>query len=361
MDGTMTHVTASELYELKLCPQRCHYKYGLLLRREAEKEALSRGTAVHAFIEGLRQKLPVEPDCRMAAARALGVKPVIDPDDPDADSVRANFIYALVDGVMTAYAEHYAEEDAKYRFEPEIEMVARLYNPETRMPSRNYLLAGKADALTHSGDYLWETKSTTESILPDSQYWRRLRYNPQISIYYELSQQTGRNPRSIVYDVIRFPQIRPLEHVAVRDADGCPIIFDENGYRPLKKDKTPYRTIPSGKEGLWTAQQRKETPTEYRDRAYQSAKEAPENFFQRRMIERLENVQREVMQDVWDTVQIYHEMRRRKIFPRNVSRQTCQNCDYEAICLMRDTPVGPDEIPSGYFRAERKHTELEEI
>jgi hypothetical protein len=71
----------------------------------------------------------------------------------------------------------------------EEEFSTPLVNPETGSASRTWTLGGKVDAIVREKAtgrvLLVEHKTTSEAIGPGSEYWRRLRIDAQVSIYFD--------------------------------------------------------------------------------------------------------------------------------------------------------------------------------
>ena len=94
----------------------------------------------------------------------------------------------------------------------EVEFAAPLLDPDTMIESDDWYLRGKIDALAidHlTGELLIvEHKTSSADISPGSDYWRRLRLDSQISMYYDGARALGYEPTGIVYDVLAKPNLR---------------------------------------------------------------------------------------------------------------------------------------------------------
>jgi len=97
----------------------------------------------------------------------------------------------------------------------EIEVVASelpfelpIYNPVTNKADSVFVIAGKIDKIIKLADgrlAVMEHKTTSDDIVVTSDYWRRLRIDIQISIYYLAARMLGYQVETILYDVVRKP------------------------------------------------------------------------------------------------------------------------------------------------------------
>src|SRR5690606_36744924 len=131
-----------------------------------------------------------------------------------------------------------------------------------------------------------ETKTTADSIAPDSDYWLRLRFNGQLMQYVLAARTFGWDISTVIYDVVRKPAIEPRQ-IPLLDAEGRKVVLDANGERVLKKDGSPRES--GDKEKGYTLQTRIETPEEFSDRLYQDTLARPDFYFARREVPILED------------------------------------------------------------------------
>ena len=145
--------------------------------------------------------------------------------------------------------------------------------------------------------WLLERKTTSEDITPGSTYWKRLTLDMQVSVYM-LGAIDGLHldPRGVLYDVIRKPQLRP--------------------YQPSSKRSEP------------------ETFEEYRTRCLAEIQSNPDAYYQRGKVVRLTEDMIEAMRDTWHTAAAIHASRRGLAWPRNPDRCHDWNraCDYWSVC-----------------------------
>lgn len=318
------------------CARRClrehYYRYEVGIVRDAEAKYFRIGHAVHNALEAWHGRN--DADGAVAALAAI--------DDPH-DQAAA---IALIDGYIDL-----AEPLEMTHAEQEFQIPLR--NPETGAASRTFELAGKIDGLTD--DYVVEHKTTSEDIGPDSEYWARLRVDPQISLY---ALASGRN--KVFYNVIRRPTLRP-RNVPVLDADGVKIVLDDTtGERVQNKNGTWKQAACEG----CTLQTREETPEEYGARIADDIRERPEFYFARREVPILDDHLEEFHEEVWQHAKLLMHCQNTGHWFRNVSRVTCSNCQYSNICLqsirLEFNTDGSVRPPSGYI-AEKPHKELANV
>ena len=138
--------------------------------------------------------------------------------------------------------------------------------------------------------YLWETKTTSESITMGSSFWKRTTLDPQLSLYLPALRTMGHNPRGCIYDVLR----KPAQKVS--------------------------------KKG--------ETPESYGQRCLDAIAEDPARYYARGLVVRLEADEKEAAADVWQTASQMRESKRLQIYPRNPDScyEWSRDCDYLGVC-----------------------------
>lgn len=141
-----------------------------------------------------------------------------------------------------------------------------------------------------------EHKTSSEDIGPGSMYWRKLTLDAQISNYLVGARAMGFDPHAVLYDVLRKPALRPLEANSRR--------------------KEP------------------ESPESYRDRILADIADRPDYYYQRGVVVRLEDEERDAAFDTWQTAEQIRLSRNESRWPRNVDACTQYNriCDYWPIC-----------------------------
>lgn len=193
-----------------------------------------------------------------------------------------------------------------------------LLNPETEAPSKTFVEAGKIDGILRCKSTgaikVLEHKTTSENVDAGSDYWARLAMDGQISKYVLAAMQSGRDVRSVVYDVAKKP-----------------------GIRPLRADKP-----------------NPETPEEFFTRCLSNIRENPSSFFIQREIPRSDSDLLEYCKDAWAQSQQILFYRRFNLWPRNTSACTAYGqCEFFDLCASRASVDG-----IRFDRKATKHAEL---
>jgi hypothetical protein len=144
--------------------------------------------------------------------------------------------------------------------------------------------------------YVLEHKTSSEDIGVGSIYWQKLTLDAQISNYMIGARALGHEPRGVLYDVLRKPALRP---------------YEANSKRPAP-----------------------ETPEAYRDRILADIAERPDYYYQRGLVVRLDEEERDAAFDTWQTAEQIRLSRNSGRWPRNVDACSMYNrlCDYWPVC-----------------------------
>jgi hypothetical protein len=258
--------------------------------------------------------------------------------------------------LMTAYHLRWAGEPFEV-LGVETQFVAPLVNPTTGAPSRTWELAGKLDVIARdlrTGRIVFiEHKTSGEDITPGSPYWRRLRMDTQVSVYFEGAHSLGYDAEACIYDVIGKPTIRPQGVPIVED--GAKVVLDANGARVRTKDGKKWRETADSAAG-YVLQTRPETPVEYMARLTEAVSAEPDRYLQRGEIVRLESEMSEAMQDVWDTGKQIQEAKVAGRAPRNPSACVAYGhaCDFFEVC----SGAAAIDDPALFTRNDNVHPEL---
>lgn len=300
-------LTSTRLSTLRRCPRQHYYRYELGLSRIRSADALRLGAAFHKGLELHNKGL----DAELAIAQATaGYDRVPDWAEPLDWLVECETLRALLAG----HFWRYSSDDLKI-VEAEKVFEMPLVNPETGARSRTFTVSGKIDGIVQLADgrlAILEYKTAGEDIGSDSDYWLRLRCDPQISMYVLAARAMGHGINTVLYCVTRKPTIRPRKG---------------------------------------------ESPQEYGLRLIGDIHERPDYYFQRREVPRLEDDLAEFQLELWQQAQQLLESRRHGRWFRNVGRMTCSGCEFANICL-QSVRVEPDRPPSGYHRLPHVHPEL---
>lgn len=199
-------LTISRLKAHRSCARFAHLRYDEQLEPVYEDRAKARfGTLFHSGKEDWELARRAGEDPLAAALEAIRA-------DWRAEGSGDEYELARLEALMEGY--HWRWHDEPWHVVAvETEFRAPLRNPLTRRPSKSLRLGGKIDGvLATDGGQLWltELKTSTEDITPGSAYWRRLRLDGQISVYYDGAAALGYEVVGCLYDVARRPAHEPL-------------------------------------------------------------------------------------------------------------------------------------------------------
>lgn len=240
-------------------------------------------------------------------------------------------IHAKVAGLMAGYDARWRDQPWRLRAK-EFQFGLPIVNPATGSPSRTFTQAGKFDGIIVDGagrEYLLEHKTTSDDITdPNAPYWRRLAIDSQVSAYMLAHWQSGRKLHGTIYDVIRKPGIRPKELSKLSKAS----IVSRGEYFGQPVLDADRDAVAKGGD--------RETPTLYALRLAAECCESPERYFQRRVIQRLDNEVLEWADELWAVSKDMLEARNSNRHYRNSG--ACMNygtpCGFLGICSGHDSP-----------------------
>lgn len=294
-------LTSSRLKDARACQRLHHIRYEQGYAPAETAEALRFGTLIHSALEAWWRAPHGE---RLNAALAV-LRAALDSDV---------FEVAKAEAMMCGYDARWADEKLE-TVAVELQFRCPLVNPQTGRPSQTWELAGKLDVVArdvHKRNLIVEHKTSSEDISPGSEYWRRLRMDGQVSIYYEGAQSLGLNVEGCLYDVLKKPGQKPLKATPV----------DERKY--VKKTGALY------------AGQREadETADEYRARCMEAITENPTGFFARGEVVRLEEEMSEALTDIWQIGQQIRENENAHRCARNpdACSRFGRTCSFFSVC-----------------------------
>jgi hypothetical protein len=277
-------LTSSRLRVARACQRLHKFEYFDGYRPVADPDAIRFG---RLFDEALQAWWTASGEERLDAALAT-LSAASDPFDA-----------AKADALLRGYHLRWgAEPYDVLAVQPEFR--APLVNPATGRASQTWQIGGKLDVIVRDRNdgrtLIVEGKTTSEPIAPGSDYWRRLRLNGQVSMYYEGAKALGHDVAACLYDVVFKPGLRPLKVNQKRKVD--------------------------------------ETPDEYRARIVESICEDPSRYYARAMVVRLEAEMEDHLFDVWQTAQQIRESELAGRFPKNPD--SCltfgRSCPFLGVC-----------------------------
>jgi hypothetical protein len=351
---TIQRLTHSRMSCAKTCLRQHYYRYELGLRRVRDAKPLRMGRAVHLGIALWASGTPNDDAILAATADYESMPPWAATAEQEHDWLTEREIVAAL---LAGYFWYYKNDPFEV-VEVEAKFEMPLVNPDTGAASRTFVLAGRRDGIVRRNGRLSvrETKTSGDDISPDSDFWRRLRCDQQISLYMLSARAAGHDVADVLYDVIRKPTIAPRQ-VPILDGDGNKIVLDADGNRVYTAAGKPRQT--SDTKLGYVLQSRIETPMEFGDRLLADITGRPEYYYQRREIPRLEADLDEFRYECWQQADLIRACENRGLWFRNVSRFTCSNCEYADICLQSVT-VDVATPPTGFEIVEDVHPELSE-
>lgn len=218
--------------------------------------------------------------------------------------------------------------------------------------------------------YVVEHKTSSLDIGPGTPYWRRLTLDSQVSNYLRLAAAAGFEARGVLYDVVRKVGLEPYaatpveqrKYTAPKDK-ACPECKKKSAPPPphtvdgLTCADGRIVTDPGGK--LYAnLRDRDETPEEYRARVREHIGANPERYYQRGVVVRLPEEERDAAFDAWGVGREIRESQLAQRWPRNPDA-----CDsYGSLCPYFDVCTGAATIddPALFRLAETEHEELAE-
>lgn len=342
-------LTSSRLKDGRACARLHHIRYELGYSPVGDVAVLRFGRLWHAGLEEW---------WRAVAVRAA------DPLEPALARVRTGdadpFERAKAEALLVGYAVRWLDEPYDV-IAVESEFRGPLRNPATGAASRTWRLGGKLDVLVRDRRdglvRLMEHKSASEDISPGSEYWKRLRMDGQVSVYYEGARLLGYDVAGCIYDVAGKPALRPGQ-VPVLDEAGLKIVRDAAGERVRTKDGKRWRQTGDTELG-YTLLTRDETPDEYRARLLLAVSAEPDRYFQRGEVVRLEAEAAEGMADVWQIGQVIRENQLARRWPRNPDAcvRFGRTCPFFSVC----TGEASLDDPTKFTRLANVHPELSAV
>jgi hypothetical protein len=336
-------LTASRSAKFLSCPRAHFWSYERRLRREDSGPALRFGSAWHRAMEA-RWKGHAAEDCLSLAL----------PEGVDLDAIQAETLASLL---LVYFRIYGAQDELIAQAFPEVEFKQDL------KASRSFYSAGKIDGLVKLSDgrfAIIEHKTTSDDVSEGSDYWTRLRFNPQLLQYVGSARQLGWPVETAIYDVTRKPMIQPRQ-IPLLDEQGCKIVNDAAGNRVYKKDGSPRESADTANG--YVLQTRIETPEEFGQRLFADANERPGFYFARREVPILDQDLDEFAAQRITTSRMIlgcraeerRLQRQEQAWPRNVG-QACGYCEYAQFCLQNITP-DLNQPPAG-FRVGEQNPEL---
>lgn len=325
------------------------FSYELGIRRTLDAKALRMGTAFHDALEALSKAGDFDAACD-CVRRNYSQSP------ESFDETDWRYEEETVIRMVCGYEWRWRESGIEY-LAAEAAFELPLVNPDSGRRSQTFNVAGKIDGIVRLPDgrlAVIEHKLFGDDIGPDAPLWRRMRLDPQPTLYVMAARQMGYDIDTILYDVARKPTIKPTA-IPLLDELGAKIVLNGEGIR-VKTERGLWRQTGDPNLG-YVLQQRMPTPEEWGDKLADDIASRPEFYFQRVEIPRLSNDIREYSYELWDIAKTIREAQLSNRWYRSVSKNTCPWCAYFDLCGNRGfDPAG--ELPEGFMRVQDFHPEL---
>lgn len=319
-------ITASRAKCARLCARKHHLEYVQGYRPVETSEDLAFGTIVHeALAAWWCHAVPgIDVEQRLVAAQAALEATDLDP-------------YVKVRALTMITGYHARWKDEPYTaVAVEQGFSGPLINPDTGAKSMVWQLAGKVDVIVADAEgrkWLMEHKTSSEDLTPGGTYWRRLRMDTQVSVYFDGAALLGHEVVGCIYDVLAKHKQRPLK-------------------------ATPEDARKFTKDGRLYANQRAsdETPEEYCARLVEAVTAAPSDFYSRIEVPRTDAELADARRDLWQQAQRLREDERLGRAPRNPD--ACMAYGRECAFLDVCAGMGSLDDPSKFRRLTMVHPEL---
>jgi PD-(D/E)XK nuclease superfamily protein len=329
----LLRISVTRIRAFNTCRRLHHFQYELRYRPVIDRESAEFGSIMHKGCEawwlawaGGRELLALE-EAQTAIAKAAQTASFFDEGTA-----------AKADLLMLGYHARWAPTMGEWEvIAVEQKFAAPMPTPAGAKRVRGLRVVGKMDVLVRrrADGTVWivEHKFTTADLTPGSTYWQRLRMDTQVSVYFEGTKILGYEPVGCLYDVVLKPEQRPL--------------------KATPEDKREYT-----KEGKLYAKQRAEDETmeAFKSRIAALIVAAPEEYFQRSEVVRLDHELEESRRDTYDTAILIREARNGGRAPRNPDSCFLYNrvCQFYPVC----SGTAQLEDPALYRKLDDPHPEL---
>lgn len=342
-------LTASRLKSARSCKREHRIKYELGYRPVVDSEDLFFGALLHLALEAwwLAVKAGIwEADglnLALAAMRAVKCNAF--------DLARAEAMMMGYDARWSAEAAFFEVLGVEERFETEV------VNPDTGHPSKTWRLGGKLDVRVkdkRDGKVKFiEHKTSSEDVSLGSTYWRKLRMDGQISVYFDGCIALGTPAEACIYDVLGKPGQRPAQ-VPVLDEHKNKIVRNAQGER-VKTGQGKWRQTGDKEQGF-VLETRDETPDEYRLRIGEAIVADVNRYYSRGEVVRLEQELHDARFDIWS---MGKELRENELAGR--AQRNPDACErFGKLCPFFDVCTGAASLDDArlFRRVDEVHPEL---
>jgi len=312
----------SSLTTFRRCPREYQFSYVLRRRPRRKTEALRFGTFFHIGLNAWWAcGGAVYPDRRLATALAAVGSASAETVDGGLDVFSMVKAEALLAGYTARWGgEGYETIAVETQFK--IPLLTRDQDRFGEVWNMKHTcdLGGAIDAIAsrNGSTHLVEHKTSSQDISPGSDYWRHVAtLDTQVSTYLDAAKTIGHNPRDVLYDVIRKPEMQPLKATPEESRKYT---------KPTRPDPIP-RLYANMRE-------RDEDPAQYSERLITDIAGRPNWYFQRMTVVRLDRDNEAHAKDTADTARMILDCDDRDAWPRSPSSCLRFNrlCEYHDVC-----------------------------
>jgi hypothetical protein len=331
-------LTHSRLQSFRTCPRKHFYEYELAMRPAGRAKTLRMGSAFHEALDQLAKGATADDVYAFVADVYRDTPDGVPEEDHAAEG-------AMVAALVIGYEWRWREQPLAI-VASEDQFTFPIRNPETGKPTPLFEAGGKYDKIVRLDDgrlALMEHKTTSDSLEPNSDYWRRLRLDTQITGYMDGARANGYPVETVIYDVVRKPAYKPRR---ITKAEAAQIVTTGEwfGWRMPEGDNP----IPE-----------RETPPMFMARVLAEITAAPERFFQRVEIPRNDADREEYRHELWQQQQAIRQAQLTGRWFRNTG--AClkpYKCPYFSLCSDNYRHEPGASAPPGFEYLENPHAEL---
>lgn len=363
----------------KACRRKAWFSYEQAIRPTEDARALRMGTQWHNCLELLGKGESI--DTAYASLQTAYIN--LGAFAPDYErSQEMAYECETIGRLLYAYVWRWDGQEPEW-IACEQSFTIPLVNPATGKPSKTFQLAGKIDGIVKLADgrlAVMEHKLLSDDLSSDSNLWRYLNIDSQITVYMLAARALGFAVDTVLYNVTRKPTIKPTAIPEVDD-DGKKIVLNAACERvrnaPKKAKKScdncrgqgffgpdnadcpctygKWRQTASTADGYVLAT-RDMTTDEWGEKLTADIGERPEYYFARQEIPRLDCDMEQYQRELWDIARAYREAQRSDSWYRTAHKDSCSYCAFFGLCTSGFTPT--DSLPEGFVRVDDIHPEL---
>jgi hypothetical protein len=327
-------LTHTRMSTFKTCPRKHYFRYVLGIERDRDSAPQNFGKNSHFGLDQRNQGIALD-----SIAYSIRCRYAIIPDWITTDEDRQKWDVEEEQVVRMLYGYDWRWKNDSYEvLATEQTFNLPIRNPATGRASTIVRVAGKIDKIVRLPDgrcALVEHKTTGDSIeSPDADFWKRVRLDHQVTLYFWAARELGYEVETIIYDAIHKPGMEP--------------------FKATPAEKRKYK-----KDGKLYANQREhnEPIEQYGERLTNDIGKRPDFYFRREEVPRLESDVAEFLDELWQQQKAIQQARLHRRHYRNPAA-----CIHPYRCQFLDICQGAggcaDGVPDGYRKLDYLHPEL---